>query len=415
MVNKKRIIKLTQRLIQINSENPPGDESRIAAFVKSYLDKLGLKTKIYDFSRQSTSGRAGSRSLTYGLAGKNKRSNVVGVLEGRNKKRSLLITPHLDTVPVGQSWHFNPFQGRIRGGRMYGLGATDCKGNLAVCLEVINSIIEDGALLDYNLIFAATADEESGSGLGLIPLLEKRILKPDAAVVLDSDDFHIIITQKGLIHLKVKIQGKKAHGAYPWQGINAIDMAVDILKELKNHKFIHRKNKYLMPPTLNIGTIKGGDKVNVVSDWCEFELDVRFLPGMCEDAILKYIQGVIQKHTRKLSRRSGIPIKAAKVEIEGIQKPYRIDKKHPLVKYSEIAAKKFKVQSYIRGSEGATTISFFQEKNIPAVATGVGSEGCAHIADEYVKVNNLYKGAMVLEEFLKIYQFDIEGSDKWKA
>lgn len=385
MVNKKRLIKLTQKLIQINSENPPGDESKIAAFVKNRLDKLGLKTKIYEF--------------------KKKRSNVVALLSGRNKKHRLLITPHLDTVPAGESWHFRPFQGKICAGRIYGLGATDCKGNLASSLEAINSIVEDGIVLDYNLIFAATADEESGSGLGLLPLLDKGILNPDAAVVLDSDDFNIIITQKGLIHLKVKIQGRKAHGAYPWQGINAIDIAIDILKELKAHKFIYTKNKYLRPPTLNIGTIKGGDKVNVVADWCEFELDVRFLPGMSEGAILKYIQGIIQKHVQKFSRKSGMPQNAAKIEIEGVQKPYGINKNHYLVKYLISAAKKLKVQQRIKGSEGATTITFFQEKNIPAVATGFGSAGCAHIADEYVKIDNLYKGAMVLEEFIKIYRF----------
>lgn len=386
MVNKKRLIKLTQKLIQINSENPPGDESKIAAFVKNHLDKLGLKTKIYEFEK--------------------KRSNVVAHLVGRNKKYSLLITPHLDTVPAGESWHFSPFQGKIRRGRIYGLGATDCKGNLASSLEAINSIVEDGVVLDYNLIFAATADEESGSGLGLLPLLDKGILNPDAAVVLDSDDFNIIIIQKGLIHLKVKIQGKKAHGAYPWQGINAIDIAINILKELKAHKFtpplragagfIYTKNKYLKPPTLNIGTIRGGDKVNVVADWCEFELDIRFLPGMSAAAILKYIQGIIRKYARKF-----------KTEIEGIQKPYWINRNHSMVKYLTIAAKKLKIQPRIKGSEGATTITFFQEKDIPAIATGFGASGCAHIADEYVKINNLYKGAMVLEEFIKTYQFDV--------
>lgn len=385
MVNKKRLIKLVQELIRINSENPPGDESGIAAFVKDYLDKMGLKTKIYEF--------------------KEKRSNLVAHLLGRNKKHSLLITPHLDTVPAGESWHFNPFQGNIHYGRIYGLGATDCKGNLASSLEAINSIVEDGIVLDYNLTFAATADEESGSGLGLVPLLEKGILRPDAAVVLDSDDFDIITTQKGLIHLKIKIQGRKAHGAYPWQGINAIDIAIDILKELKAHKFTCAKNKHLKPPTLNIGTIKGGDKVNVVADWCEFELDVRFLPGMSAKAILKYIKGIIQKHIHKFSSKRGMPQNAGKIEIEGIQKPYWINKNYYLVKYLINAAKKLKVRPHIKGSEGATTITFFQEKNIPAVATGFGSSGCAHIADEYVKVDNLYKGAQVLEEFLKSYRF----------
>ncbi|MDD4939324.1 MAG: M20 family metallopeptidase [Candidatus Omnitrophica bacterium] len=373
MVNKGRLLNFTRELIRINSENPPGNESMIARFVKKYCEKLGMETRIYEF--------------------KKKRLNVVSILKGKNRKRSLLITPHLDTVPAGRSWRFDPFAAKIKAGRLYGLGATDCKGNLAAGLEAINSIVEEGVSLDYDLIFAATADEECGSTLGLIPLLEKNLLRPDAALVLDSDDFDIVVTQKGLMHLKVKIQGKKAHGAYPWLGVNAIDRALEILVELKAHKFIYKKNKFLRPPTINIGTIKGGDKVNVVADWCEFEIDVRFLPGMRQTDILKYLRSVVSKHAAKY-----------KIEIEGIQKPYWIDKEEPLVKRLIAAARKSKVIPRIKGSEGATVISFLQEKNIPAVATGFGVSSCAHIADEYVKIEDLYKGAVMLGEFLKKYK-----------
>lgn len=386
MINKQRLIKLTRELIKIDSQNPPGDEAKIADFVKNYLIRLGLKPKIYEF--------------------KKRRSNVVACLEGKNKKYSLLISPHLDTVPQGAHWHFNPFSGQIQRRKIYGLGATDCKGNLAAGLEAINSLIEDRAVLGYNLIFAATADEESGSDLGIVPLLNKGILNPHAAMILDSDDFGIVITQKGLIHLKVKIEGRKAHGAYPWRGVNAIDIAVEILKELKGRKYKFAKNEYLRPPTLNIGTIKGGDKVNIVADYCEFELDFRFLPGMPENKILKELRGIIKKHTRRFSRASGFALKPGKIEIEGIQKPYLINKQHSLITYLAKAIKKLKLKPVIKGSEGATIISFFKEKGIPALATGFGSRGCAHTADEYVKIDNLYKGAYVLEEFLKTYKFD---------
>lgn len=385
MVNRERLIKLTQNLIRIDSQNPPGDEFCIARFVKKYLNNLGLKAKIYEF--------------------KKRRPNLIATLIGKNRRKSLLISPHLDTVPVGKNWHFNPFKGAIYKNRIYGLGATDCKGNLACALEVINSLIEDKTVLNYELIFAATADEETGSDLGLIPLLGKGILKPNAAVVLDSDDFSIIVTQKGLIHLKVKIQGKRAHGAYPWRGINAIDIAIDTIREIKKQKFRYTKNKYLRPPTINIGTIRGGDKVNIVADWCEFELDFRFLPGMSAKILLKEIKGIIKKQIKRFSRKSKMPQIAAKIEIEGIQEPYYIDKMHSLITYLTKAMRKIKLRPVIKGSEGATVITFFQHKNIPAVATGFGSGGCAHIADEYVKVENLYKGALALEEFLKIYNF----------
>ncbi|MFA5345031.1 MAG: M20 family metallopeptidase [Candidatus Omnitrophota bacterium] len=374
MVNKVRLIKLTRKLIQINSENPPGDESVLANFVQGYLKGLGLRAKIYEFKRN--------------------RSNVLAYLEKPGNRRQLLITPHLDTVCAGENWRFNPFAAKIAGNRIYGLGATDCKANLAVALEAINSLVEDKKCLDYNLVLAATADEECGSGLGLIPLLDKKILKPDAALVLDADDFEIIVAQKGLMHLKIRIEGKRAHGAYPYLGVNAIDIALDVIKDIKNHKFHYSKNKYLKAPTLNVGTIHGGDKVNIVADRCEFELDFRFLPGTKPEEILDVLKKILHKRAKKY-----------KIEESSIQQTYSISERHPLVSVLKEAMRDFGVRPHLTGSEGATVITFFQHKNIPAIASGFGCFGCAHISDEYVKIDNLYKGAKVLERFLANYKF----------
>jgi acetylornithine deacetylase/succinyl-diaminopimelate desuccinylase family protein len=374
MINKKRLIKLTQNLIKINSENPGSDEYKIARFIKQYLNRIGVTAKIYEFKRR--------------------RSNIVALLKNKDSRHSLLLTPHLDTVPAGSNWRFPPFAAIINHQRIYGRGASDCKGNLAIALEAINSLVEDRKILNYNLIFAATADEETGSSLGLLPLINKKIIDPDSALILDAHEFNIVVTQKGLIHLKVKVQGKKAHGAYPWQGENAIDLSIDIIKEIERHRFNYQRNSLLREPTVNVGTIHGGDKVNVVSDWCEFELDIRFLPGMSCAAILKTVKNIIRSYTHRF-----------KIEIEGIQKPYEIDKRHALVRYLLKAAKNFKIKAKVAGSDGATTITFFQQRHIPAVAFGIASRGCAHITDEYLSIDNLYNGARVLEKFLKIYQF----------
>jgi acetylornithine deacetylase/succinyl-diaminopimelate desuccinylase family protein len=375
MINKKRLINLTRKLVQIDSQNPPGDESSIATFVKGYLGRLGVDSRTVEFKKN--------------------RPNIIAKIKGQSAKE-LLITPHLDTVPAGRSWkRAAPFSATILNGRIYGLGATDCKSNLAVAMEAINSLIESKIKLPYTLIFAATADEETGSDLGLIPLLQRNILRPDAAVVLDADDFDIVVSQKGLIHMTVKIQGKRAHGAYPWRGINAIDIAIDAIKEIKNMKFSRSKHRHLRPPTINVGTVRGGDKVNIVADWCEFELDFRLLPGDSANRIIRQVKGVLGKYSKK-----------HKVQIQGIQQPYNIPESHSLVRCLRGSAAKFKIVARVKGSEGATVITFFQHKGIPAVATGYGCGGCAHTADEYVRIENLYKGALMLEDFLKNYSFN---------
>lgn len=374
MVNKQRLIKLTQELIQINSQNPPGNEVEIVRFVKKYLENFGLSTKVYEFSKN--------------------RPNIVGLLKSENlKAKTILISPHLDTVPVGRNWKLPPLKGLIKDNKLYGRGATDCKCNLAVSMEVLNSIIEDRVKIRNNILFAATADEEAGSDLGLIPLLKKNILKADYALILDSDEFDIVIAQKGLIHFKVSIFGRSAHGAYPWRGLNAIDIASVIIQDLKSYRFNFTKHGLLHPPTINIGTIKGGEKVNMVADWCEFEVDLRYLPGMKDSAILKDLKKFIYRRAKRF-----------KIDIEGIQQPYEISKKHNLVGSLSAVWRKYRPSAKLKGSEGATVITFFKERGIPAVASGFGSKGCAHTSDEYVDIDNLYLGAKALEEFLKITQ-----------
>ncbi len=374
MVDQARLIRTLKQLIALDSQNPPGDERRVAGFVGGYLRRLGLEVKTYAFSA--------------------KRINVVARLSFGKNKKSLLLTPHLDTVPAGKSWNYPPLQATLKGRRIYGLGTTDCKGNLACGLEALHALVESKIKLDYDLVFAATADEESGSGQGLIPLLQNKLLKADAAVVLDADDFEIVITQKGLMHLTVKLAGKKAHGAYPWLGVNAIELAAKIINDLKKHRLRLPKNRYLHAPTVNVGMIRGGDKVNVVSDWCEFELDFRFLPGQRAQDLLRVLKKIISRYSRHYQ-----------IQVQSIQAPYAIEAAHPLVKGLVRAMKNSGIQPRLSGSEGATVITFFKQANIPALATGFGTEGCAHIADEYAQLENLHKGAKVLVEFMRTYRF----------
>jgi len=371
MINKQRLIRLIRQLVAVNSENPPGDERAVAAFVAGRLRQAGLKPEI----------------LTYVP----RRDNVMAVLKGREKKYSVLLSPHLDTVPAGSGWARGPFSGKLEAGRIYGRGATDCKGNLAVALEVLHSLKEDGVSLNGDWIFLATADEETGSVKGLVPWLEKSRVRPDYALILDADAFNIVTAQKGLIHFKIEVPGRKAHGAYPHRGVNAIDRAVTLIAALKQMEFVSRPHALLAPPTVNIGTIRGGDKVNMVADWCAFEVDLRFLPGMNAAKILAAI--------KRRFRRTGIPFR---LTVNDIQQPYEISCHHPLVRGLKAAAKGIAV-SRVTGSEGATVITFFKRKSIPAVATGWGTSGCAHATDEFVRAVDLERGARVLERFIRIF------------
>ncbi len=377
MIREKRLVKTLRDLIRINSENPPGREKKIADFLGKEFAALGLGVRAYSFAKN--------------------RPNIVATFRGKGKRQTasaeaLLLTPHYDTVPAGKGWSVDPFGGRIMNGKIFGRGATDDKCNVAASLEVVRSLVEDGFRPDKDLIVAATSDEETGSRFGIIPLLEKKMVRPKWALILDANECDAIIAQKGLIHGRIRIFGKKAHGAYNWRGVNAIEAAARIIAKLKRHRFPHRKHRLLHAPTMNIGVIHGGDKTNIVADFCEFHFDTRYLPGTDPRDVLKDIKRIVRREIRTFE-----------IETDDIQYPYEIRRDHPLVRLYTKSAKTEGQKALLKGSEGATVISFFKKMNIPAIATGYGTHNTAHITDEFAKVDILVKGARVLEAFVKGY------------
>ncbi len=377
MINKSRLTELTQKVISYNSENPPGNEWSLAQFIIKDMKSCGLDVKTYTFAKR--------------------RPNIVATLKGTLPRKqaaagAILITPHFDTVPIGKGWKFNPLGGQIHQGKIYGRGASDDKGNLTSCMEVMRSLAEDGARLRKDVIMAATVDEETGSKYGIIPLLDKKVLTPALALVMDSDEFYTIIAQKGLIHCRVQIFGKKAHGAYNWRGVNAIEQATEVILKIKALRWTHKKHPLLRGPTTNIGVIKGGDKVNMVADFCEFALDLRYVPGMDPQAVLRRLRTTVRAVTPKF-----------KIVIDDLQLPYAITPSHPAVELYLKTARKMKCPAAVKGSEGATVITFFKKHGIPAFATGYGAHGTAHTTDEYVNIQSLYRGTQLLERYIKEY------------
>lgn len=360
---------LLQKLIRIDSQNPPGDERKIIIFIRDYLKRLGVSSKLYEFKKN--------------------RLNLTCELKSKNSKRKMLFTPHVDTVPATGKWLFSPLSGTIYKGRIYGRGATDCKANVSVALYLIKRLKEEKIKLkNLDLVFAFCGDEETGSHHGTIPLA-KFLKGIDYGVVLDADDFNIIVAQKGLLHLRVELFGKEAHGAYPERGVNAIEKGVNILNEILKRKFSYKTHTLLKKPTLNIGRFIGGDKVNIVAGYCFFELDIRYLPSMQKQHIITDIEKIIKKQKIKY-----------KIKVLAHQRPIEIDENIPSIKILMRSLKKHRIKPNLKPSFGATVINFLQEKGIESFAFGFGSKGQAHAKNEYVKVDNLRKGVKILMDYL---------------
>ncbi len=361
---------MLQKLIKIDSQNPPGNERKIILFIRDYLKILGVTSKIYEFKKD--------------------RLNLVCKLSSKNSKKKILFTPHVDTVPATGKWKYPPLSAKIHKGRLYGRGATDCKVNVAAALYLIKKIKEQNVKLqNIDLIFAFTGDEETGSHSGIIPLVGK-LKGIDYAAVLDADEFDIIVAQKGLLHLRIELAGREAHGAYPERGVNAVEKGVFILNEILERKFPYTAHALLKKPTVNIGKFAGGDKVNIVAGYAFFDIDIRYLPSMEEKDIIKDIEKIIRKQKIKYN-----------IKILANQAPLEVDKNIPAIKALCQALRKNRIKIKFCPSFGATVITFLKTAGIDSFAFGFGSRKNAHVRNESVKIANLYKGVRVLEDYVK--------------
>ncbi|RKY28962.1 MAG: hypothetical protein DRP61_00465 [Candidatus Omnitrophota bacterium] len=365
----KRILRLTQELIKINSENPPGRERKIAKFCYDFLKNYGYKPRILEFAPQ--------------------RSNLLCSCKSENSLRTILLSPHLDTVPAGENWNIPPFSAKILNNRIYGRGASDCKGNLAVGLEALAQLKEEKRKFrNLDIVFLATADEEAGSSLGFKPILNS-LPRLDFGLILDGSEFKIIYAQKGLLHLRINILGKKAHGAYPERGENAIILSFNIYSQIRDLiKRLNKKDKKAQF-TLNIGKIEGGEKVNMVADKCFMELDLRFRENESKEKLLNIFKKTIEKFT-----------KAYSLKVLAYQPPVRAQRNNFWINCLKDTLLGENIKPHFEVSRGATILNFLLERGVEGVVFGFSTSQQAHATDEYIAIPNLYKGVRVLKNFL---------------
>ena len=370
MIRKERLVALLQRLVQTPSENPPGNEEKISKIIEEAFSSAGLDVRTISFEKN--------------------RPNVLGTLKGKSSENPIIFVAHADTVPAGRGWDTPPFSGKIKDGKLYGRGATDDKCHVAMLAEVAKSMSEDKLIPKQDILFLAMADEESGGGAGLIPLLKNKSLPVKEAVVLDGDGFEITIAQKGLMHAKATVFGKKAHGAYPHLGRSAIEDSAKIICDLKDSPISNEKHPLLGDATINIGTIYGGERVNIVADKCEFEIDARFAPPISCNLIKEHMNKVIGRHSEKY-----------KLEIESEMEPVQIDEKDPLVSDMCLAIREAGREPKVDGSAGSTLLAFVVKHGINGVSLGFGTKGTTHAVNEHVVINDVFDGARATEHFIK--------------
>jgi acetylornithine deacetylase len=283
-----------------------------------------------------------------------------------SNKPNVLLNSHHDTVKANASWTENPYGATEKEGKIIGLGSNDAGASL-VCLIATFCHFYPKNDLPFNLILAATAEEEiSGKGGIESLLIADDFPKIAWAIVGEPTDCQVAIAEKGLMVIDATCTGKAGHAARN-EGINAIDIAVSDIQKIKTHSFA-RVSDVLGPVKTTVTVIQAGKQHNVIPDTCTYTIDCRVNELYSLAQVLEELQGIVEA---KLVPRS-MRLQSSRIEAQ-----------HPVV----LAAKKLGLETF-----GSPTLSDQALLSCPSIKMGPGHSNRSHTADEFIYVDELKQG-----------------------
>ena len=322
----KEALQSLQEYIRINTVNPPGNEVEGARFFKKIFDSESIPSQLLE----SSPGRG----------------NILATLKGSGKGRPILLLSHMDVVPVEkEAWEVDPFAGIIKDGYLYGRGTLDNKSMGIVEMMALLILKRERVTLKRDILFLATADEETGGRWGVqwvienVPSLKdcEYALNEGGYIILNEagapDRYEISSGQKVILQLKLKAKGTSGHASMPHsdnpnvklihalEGVTKWETPYHILPMVKEfflkmapkqppdkRKFFEDIEKGLNDPTfsrwltsnpiynamvrntLSLTILQGGSKVNVIPSESTATLDCRLIPGTSKDDFLREIK-----------------------------------------------------------------------------------------------------------------------------
>ena len=377
-----RTEKLLAELVALPSVNPAFTSQSGASARQVRLPKFGEKN-VADFL--ATVARRAGLGVEFQkvLPG---RSNLIVRLPPRSKiRQTILLAPHLDTVPADDS----QFVPRRKNGRLYGRGACDTKGSVAAMFTALCELAESkNRPLETEIVFVGLVDEEHAQAGSRA--LAKSKFKADLAIVGEFTNLQVVTAHKGSLWLEMDTRGVAAHGATPHLGKNAIhEMAriVEVLETDYAAQLRKRRHPLLGTATVCVGTIDGGTQPNIVPDRCAITIDRRTLPGETDAGVLREMAAFLK--SKKLHPK----ISSAKL---APALPLETSPRLPLVRQFLHSIG----QARPAGVDFFCDAAILSAGGIPSVVFGPGDIAQAHTADEWISLAELEHGKDLLLRFL---------------
>ncbi len=335
-------------------------------FVRDYLDGWGIRSElVFDTERR--------------------KANLYATI-GPADKGGIVLSGHTDVVPVdGQPWESDPFALKETDERLYGRGTCDMKSFVAVALALVPEFLARG--LKTPVHFAFSYDEEVGClGVrGLLAELRRRPVKPRGCIVGEPTLMRPVIAHKGRKSMRCHIHGKEAHSALTHEGVNAVEMAAELVTYLRG--MAQRKREHgpfdpdFTPPytTIHTGVLKGGTALNIAPRECELEFEFRNIPGddleVFAAEVRRYAETVLLPEMRRVNAATGIVFEEINTTRGLVTSPDD--------EIVHLAQRLSGANSLGKVSYG-TEAGLFQAEDIPTVICGPGSMEQGHKPNEFV-------------------------------
>ncbi len=344
-------ISLLQSLVQ--AESFSGAEDKTAIILSEFLDSKEIEYKRYG-------------------------NNVVARNEHFDPTReTILLNSHHDTVKPNSGYTKDPFEPSIEDGKLFGLGSNDAGGSLVSLIQTFGHFYAEENL-PYNIILAATAEEEN-SGPGGIESILDQLAPVSFAIVGEPTEMKMAVAEKGLLVLDCLSKGKSGHAARDL-GVNAIYEAMQDIDWFKNYQF-EEVSEYLGPVKMSVTMINSGYQHNVIPDTCSFVVDVRTTDAYSNEEVLETVKNNVRCEVSPRSTRLS---------------PSSISTEMDIVK----VAKKLGIEQF-----GSPTTSDQALMSFPSLKMGPGKSERSHTADEFIWLEEIESGIVgyiqLLEELFK--------------
>jgi len=359
---EKELSQLTKRLVSFPSTvDKPEKKRAVLYFVEQWLKKNGIHTRLLNHPEVPS---------------------MLAHIKG-NIKKNILILIHLDVVPAPEDMFTVKQNGNILKGR----GVMDDKGPAAMIMLLLKQLKDEESNPNVKVLF--TTDEEIGGLNGSKRLAKKNVVgEVDALFVPDGgDENKVIYKEKGMLHLTLEATGKTAHGSRPWNGENAILKVWDAYRSICDiFKNDSKQTKNHWHPTVNPGTINGGDTINKVPDFATMGIDIRFTEKYDINELKQKIKQAIKGKAKIIDSKEGEILSS--------------NPKDPIInRYKQVMEKTLGKKVELTGEHGASDARYFSKFNIP-IWIHYPKGGGFHGDDEWVDVKSMADLTTGLKKFL---------------